>query len=111
MQLGTRGFRKVLEKRLNGHAEPQIPTSSRDAEGYKQVHLPFQHVPAQTFHVEPPVSLHLDNSEHTSNFIQNPSYLRSVYKMHFPGTPCVDFHKVAQMGAWVVSSINSHWER
>lgn len=97
---------KVLEKRVNCHTETQIPTSSRDAEGYRQVQLPFKQFPAQSFHVEPPLSL--DHLEQTSNFIQNPHSLRSVGNMHFPGTPCVDFHKVVQTGAWVESSINPH---
>lgn len=95
----------MLEKGVNGHAETQTPTSSRDAEGQ----LPFQQVPAQTFHLEPLVSL--EHSEHTSNFIQNLSYLRSVRKIHFPGTPCVGLHKVAQTGAWVVSFIKPPEER
>lgn len=82
MQLGDPRV-KVLEKRVNCYVGTTLPTS--DAVSYDQVQLPSQPFLSHTFWMELLGSLSFDLLEHTSNFIQNPSYLFSICKIPFYG--------------------------
>lgn len=84
MQLGDPRV-KVLDKSVSCHVGTTLPASSSDAVRYEQVQLPSQPFLSQTFRMEPLGSVSLDLLEHTSNFIQNPSYVFSICKIHFMG--------------------------